>query len=177
MENSLWSLHASIFYLLYCFFFLSFFKNEVQLIYNIVLVSGVQQGDSVTHTCESCFIFSFIMIYHGTSSVAQCWRTHLPMQETQEMWVWYLGWEDPWARQWQPTPVFLPGEPHGQRSLEGYSPWGHRVRQDWTHTHVINHRILNIVSCALQEDLILPLWCKRLERVNSMPCAWGFLSV
>ena len=29
----------------------------------------------------------------------------------------------PWRRKWQPTPVFLPGEPHGQRSLEGYSPW------------------------------------------------------
>ena len=27
----------------------------------------------------------------------------------------------------QPTLVFLPGEPHGQRSLVGYSPWGHRV--------------------------------------------------
>ena len=26
----------------------------------------------------------------------------------------------------QPTPVFLPGKFHGQRSLEGYSPWGHR---------------------------------------------------
>ena len=26
----------------------------------------------------------------------------------------------------QPTPVFLPGEPHGQRSLVGYSPWGRR---------------------------------------------------
>ena len=30
----------------------------------------------------------------------------------------------PWGREWQPTPVFLPGEFHGQRSLEGYSPWG-----------------------------------------------------
>ena len=30
----------------------------------------------------------------------------------------------PWRRAWQPTPVFLPGEPHGQRSLTGYSPWG-----------------------------------------------------
>ena len=29
-----------------------------------------------------------------------------------------------WA--WQPTPVFLPGESHGQRSLAGYSPWGHK---------------------------------------------------
>ena len=32
----------------------------------------------------------------------------------------------PWRRAWQPTPVFLPGECHGQRSLESYSPWGHK---------------------------------------------------
>ena len=30
----------------------------------------------------------------------------------------------PWRRAWQPTPVFLPGESHGQRNLEGYSRWG-----------------------------------------------------
>ena len=30
----------------------------------------------------------------------------------------------PWRRAWQPTPVFLPGESHGQRSLMGYSPRG-----------------------------------------------------
>ena len=29
-----------------------------------------------------------------------------------------------WGRAWQPTPIFLPGESHGQRSLAGYSPWG-----------------------------------------------------
>ena len=43
---------------------------------------------------------------------------------------------DPWVgkipcrREWLPTPVFLPGESHGRRSLTGYSPWGRRVRQD-----------------------------------------------
>ena len=30
----------------------------------------------------------------------------------------------PWRRKWQPTPVSLPGESHGQRSPAGYSPWG-----------------------------------------------------
>ena len=30
----------------------------------------------------------------------------------------------PWKRKWEPTPVFLPGESHGQRNLAGYSPWG-----------------------------------------------------
>ena len=32
----------------------------------------------------------------------------------------------PWRRKWQSTPVSLPGEFHGQRSLVGYSPWGHK---------------------------------------------------
>jgi len=34
--------------------------------------------------------------------------------------------KSPWRRAWQPTPVFLPGEFHGQRSLAGYSPWGRK---------------------------------------------------
>ena len=42
------------------------------------------------------------------------------MQETQ---VGSLGWEVPWRRKWQPTPVFWPGKSHGQRSLVGCSPW------------------------------------------------------
>ena len=37
-----------------------------------------------------------------------------------------LGQEDPWKRKWQPTPVFLLGESHAQRSLVGYGPWGHK---------------------------------------------------
>ena len=33
----------------------------------------------------------------------------------------------PWRREWQPTPVFLPGKFYGQRSLVGYNPWGRKV--------------------------------------------------
>ena len=50
--------------------------------------------------------------------------TRLPA--VQETWVQSLGQEDPWRREWLPTPVFLPGKPHGQRSLDGYNPWGHK---------------------------------------------------
>ena len=32
----------------------------------------------------------------------------------------------PWRKKWQSTPVFLPGESHGQGSLVCYSPWGHK---------------------------------------------------
>ena len=43
-----------------------------------------------------------------------------------EIWVQSLGQEDPLEKGWQTTPVFLPGESHGQRSLAGYSPWGRK---------------------------------------------------
>ena len=39
--------------------------------------------------------------------------------------AWHVG-KIPWRRKWQPTPVFLPGESHGQRSLAGYSLWGRK---------------------------------------------------
>ena len=43
-----------------------------------------------------------------------------------------------WRRKWQPTPVILPVEFHGQGSLAGYSPWGHKesdLTESLTHTH------------------------------------------
>ena len=48
------------------------------------------------------------------------------MQERQETWVTSLGWDEPLKRTCQPTPVFLPGKSHGQRSLVGYSPRGYK---------------------------------------------------
>ena len=47
---------------------------------------------------------------------------HLPA--IWETWVRSLVRKIPWRRKWQPTPVFLPGESHGWRSLVGYSPRG-----------------------------------------------------
>ena len=41
----------------------------------------------------------------------------------------------PWRSKRQPALVFLPGEFHGQRSLEGYSPWGHRELNTSQHEH------------------------------------------
>ena len=43
-----------------------------------------------------------------------------------ETWVWSLGREDPLEKEMATHPVFLPGRFHGQRNLEGYSPWGHK---------------------------------------------------
>ena len=117
----------------------------------------------------------------GASLMAQQVKNPPAKQETQETWVWSLGWEETleegmathssilawripwteklgglqsiglqrvrqdwrdsihthrtdilrskvilWKRKWQPTPVILPGKYHGQRSLVGYSPKGHK---------------------------------------------------
>ena len=58
---------------------------------------------------------------------------------------------DPWVRKipcrrkWQPTPVFLPGESYGQRSLVGYSPWGRkRVGYD-----LAIKQIITALQCCL----------------------------
>ena len=61
------------------------------------------------------------------------------MQEMQDIWVLLLGQGDPWSRKWQPAPVFLPGEFHGQRSLVGCSPPGRKesdMTERLTHTHI-----------------------------------------
>jgi len=50
----------------------------------------------------------------------------MPKQETQKIRVQSLGQEDPLEEKMQPTPLLLPGESHGQRSLAGYSTWGHK---------------------------------------------------
>ena len=68
----------------------------------------------------------------SASQAAQCSRTHLPMQETLrcrfDPWVGKIS----WRRKWQPTPVFLPGKSHGQRSLASYTPWGSKEsHQTW----------------------------------------------
>ena len=57
-----------------------------------------------------------------------------------------LGWEGSLERKWQPTPIFLPGKSHGQKSLASYNLWGHKgVGPDLvTKQQHINEKILLI---------------------------------
>ena len=86
----------------------------------------------------------------------------------------------PWRRAWQPTPVFLPGESHGQRSLVGYGSQGCRVWHDWSdfaRTHALG-------PLAYQPEtwnkLFTPclsfLTCKMVMVMMAAPtwnCSWG----
>ena len=54
----------------------------------------------------------------------------------------------PWRRAWQPTPVALPGEYHGQKSLVGYSPRGHQESYATEHLSTVHRTVKNAV-CVL----------------------------
>ena len=56
-----------------------------------------------------------------------------------------------WRRKWQPTPVFLPGESHGQRSLVGCRLWGRTVGHDWS-------------DLAAAEDCLADIWITSFHR-------------
>ena len=89
-------------------------------------------GSSYTHTR----MHTHMRVHKWASLEAQTVKHSPAIQET---WVWSLSQEDPWRRKWQPTPIFLPGKSHEQRSPAGYSPWGHKqldMTEQWTrHTH------------------------------------------
>ena len=66
----------------------------------------------------------------------------------------------PWRRKWQPTPVFLPGQSHGQRSLVGYSPWGHKELDVTERLHFhFQLRFSSLESEAEKENLFKMSYC------------------
>ena len=76
----------------------------------------------------------------------------------------------PWRRKWQPTPVFLPGEFHEQRSLAGYSPWGsQRVRHDWVRKDTI--KSIHLGSVDLELGNITYITDNRHSSVQKRNCA------
>ena len=83
-------------------------------------------GRQILNHWTTSKVLPFIYIYtniHFSGSSENLVVKNLPAM--QETWVLCLGWEDPVGKG-VATSVFLPGESHGQRSLMGYSPWGHR---------------------------------------------------
>ena len=112
---------------------MTFIFIEVWLMYNMMSVSGVQDSDS---------IFLQIILHFGlpwwlSGKESTCNAGDLGL----DPWVGKI----PWRNAWQPTPVLLPGESHGPRSLEGqWSIRSQRIAHDWRDwAHVPTHSILN----------------------------------
>ena len=104
--------------------------------------SGSSPGEGIGYPLQ-CF---------GASLAAQMVKNPPALQES---WVGKI----PWRRAWQPTPVFLLGESHGQRSLVGYSPWGCKESDsiEWLgtaqhiDTYSKNHYVLLLIIVTFYE--------------------------
>ena len=105
-----------------------------------------------------CFIIRLFTFVISPSWLSGKESIHLLMQETQEMWVRFLGQEGPLRRKWQPIPVFLSGKFHGQRSPEGCKELD---AAEHTHTHTLKERSsAYLSSCAgLRSALFLQGFC------------------
>ena len=79
------------------------------------------------------------------SQEVQCWRICLPMQEMQEMSVWSLGQEGPLEKEMATHSSILAWK-IPQRSLAGYSPWGHKESDTTEHTHI--HTCVCVCVCV-----------------------------
>ena len=128
----------------------------------------VWQWDSALHP-SYCSTISYLIYYYkvsrwltGKEPACQCRRPGF------HPWVRKI----PWRRKWQPTPVFLPGKSHGQRSLVGYSPRScKRVSQDlvtkqqqyFKWIHVKNWCFWTVV---LEKTLESSLDCKEIQPVH-----------
>ena len=85
----------------------------------------------------------------------------------------------PWNRKWQLTSVFLPGKSHGQKSLAGYSPWGHKESDMTENTHrvcvfmcvfVLSQFIMNKEVSLISRNLLFSLSGQKIVYVgNSLP--------
>ena len=103
-------------------------KNEslpyyfILFFYNLFLYIGLQYKDLIP---TPLYVdFDFPSGTSGKESTCQCGRHK---RHGLNPWIRKI----PWRREWQPTPIFLPGESHGQRSLAGYCSQGHK-EQDMT---------------------------------------------
>ena len=82
-----------------------------------------------------------------------------------------------WRRKWQPTPVFLPGKFHGQRSLVGYSLWGQTEQAGAIHLVTLQHHLFYLFLWQNMEKAMAPhssthawkiTWTEEPGRLQSM---------
>ena len=81
----------------------------------------------------------FVGFSDAPSGKESAWQRRRCKRQGFDPWVGKI----PWRRAWQPAPVFLPGESHGQRSRGGYSPQGHKELDG---TEVTQHACMTVWS-------------------------------
>ena len=100
-------------------------------------VRGPNKEVGLRHVCQAGAKQEY---RHHSKYLNTPWASQVAQWERQWRYQWRRGLDPwvrkiPWRREWQPTPVFLPGEPHGQKNLVGYSPWSWKESDMTEHAH------------------------------------------
>ena len=109
-----------------------------------------------THT-HICATWIFPGGFSGKEPTCQCRRCRF------DPWVRKI----PWRREWLPTPVFLPGEFHGQRTLVSCSPWCHKESDTTERLHI------HFSPSGIGEGNGNPLQCSCLENSRDGGALWA----
>ena len=127
-------------------------------------LSASTQGKASGPTFAQPYLHKTVT-YHPRDSiwaslVSQTAKNLPAMWETRfDAWVRKI----PWRRKCLPTPVFLPGESHGQKNLAGYSPWGHKELDTTEQLTLFLYRSLQSIEhcslCYIQQVLTSHLFC------------------
>ena len=110
------------------------------------------------------------------------WRSgkEAACQRRRRRWHRFDPWvrEIPWRRKWHPTPVFLPGQSHVQRSLLGYSPWGCK-KSDMTECLAHTHTHIQLLGKKKKERgfSILSLCINISQNIISRKAKYGIVCV
>ena len=143
---------------------------NVQASFCVILIISINREKSWLYIWRFCFPGGA----SGKEPACQCKRHRF------YPWVGKI----PWRKERQPTPVFLPGESHGQRSLVGYSPWVHRVGHDWV-TNIHTHEFWNCIQNQLKKEMNFVLLEKRSTKFSikcqiviilNFPTKWQLLT-
>ena len=135
-----------------------FKTGRILIIISIFRINFFKRG-----TKDFVFKYTLLLIYTKRFLCNRKWRT---IQNPSDYFISFLIYRVP-RRKWQPTPVFLPGESHGRRSLVGYSPPG---RKELDMTERLHFHFL--LSCT-GEGNDSPLQCSCLENPKDGGAWWA----
>ena len=117
--------------------------------------------------CVYIYIYTHTLLYNYTSyKVAQTVKNLLAMQET---WVQSPDWEDPLEEGMATHQYSNLENCHGQKSLAGYSPWGHRVGHNWSTKHI---PYISIYMCVcVFVCVLLSIHCSNIQYLSNYKIA------
>ena len=99
------------------------FKRGLNCYFKTISFHSGNKGTEINLTKYSSVNYNPLIQMPGLPWWLRWWRTCLQGGET---WVWSWVGKIPWRREWQPTPVLLPGDTQGQRNLVGHRTWGRK---------------------------------------------------